>query len=122
MNKGKDLDSKIQKSKKSKNYRGAPKVLDFVDLHCVFGVFWIFPKKKTQCFFLDFRGFWFWKILKLQKAHFFLIFPVFIEKSKKQHVFFLIFQLKQPKIQQQTIGFLDFQEFPKAKTLKSKKQ
>ena len=42
-NKGKDPDSKIQKSKKSKNYRGAPKVSDFLDLHCVFWFFfWIF--------------------------------------------------------------------------------
>ena len=76
LNKGKDLDSKIQKSNKSKNYRGAPKVLDFLDLHCVFGCFLDFPKK-PMCF-LDFRGFWFWKILKIQKnTMFFLDFSGF---------------------------------------------
>ena len=78
-NEGKDLDSKIQKSQKSnksKNYRGAPKVLDFLDLHCVFVFFGFFQKKNNVFFwFLDFRGFWFWKILKIQKnTMFFWIF------------------------------------------------
>ena len=48
---GKDPDSKIQKSKKSKNYRGAPKVLDFLDLHCVFWCFLDFSKKNLWFFF-----------------------------------------------------------------------
>ena len=53
---GKDPDSKIQKSKKSNNYRCAPKVLDFLDLHCVFLlIFWIFPKNLWV--FLDVQGF-----------------------------------------------------------------
>ena len=63
---GKNPDSKIQKSKKSKNYRCAPKVLDFLDLHCVFWCFLDFSKKKPMVF-LDFQGFCFWKILKIQK-------------------------------------------------------
>ena len=60
LNKGKKPDSKIQKSKKSKNYRGAPKVLDFWIYTVFFGVVWIFhkkKKKKKQCLFLDVRGF-----------------------------------------------------------------
>ena len=85
---GKDPDSKIQKSKKSKNYRGAPKVLDFLDLHCVFGVFWIFQKKKLM-FFFGFSRFCFWKILKIQKNYcFFWIFRLFLKNPKKQKVFF----------------------------------
>ena len=50
----KDPDSKIQKSKKSQNYRGATKVLDFLDLHCVFKCFFDFSKKKLL-YFLDFQ-------------------------------------------------------------------
>ena len=69
---GKDPDSEIQKSKKSKNYRGAPKVLDFLDVHCVFLVFFGFFKQ-TYVFF-DFQGFCFWKILKIQKNLLFFFF------------------------------------------------
>ena len=57
---GKDPDSKIQKSKKSKNYRGATKVLDFLDLHCAFLVFLDFSKK-TYCIFWSFNDFAFGK-------------------------------------------------------------
>ena len=89
-NKGKDLDSKIQKSKKSQNYRCAPKVLDFLDLHCVFDVFWILPKKLLLFFF----GFSMFLVLakfeKSKKKHnvVFGIFPVFIEPSRKNLLFF----------------------------------
>ena len=61
LNKGKDLDSKIQKSQKSKNYRGAPKVLDFLDLHCVFLCFFLDFSKKPNVFFWIFEVFGFGK-------------------------------------------------------------
>ena len=102
---GKDPDSKIQKSKKSKKYRCAPKVLDFLDLHCGFGVFWIFPKKYD--FFLEFQGFCFWKILKFQKnLLFFFDFPAFLEKSKKTQGCFWILNGFTRKIQKKLWFFL----------------
>ena len=85
-----------------------------------FGVFWIFPKK-SLLFFLGFQGFWFWKILKIQKKLvicFLDFFRLFL-KIQKNIMFFFIFRLKSPKIQK-TIVFLDCQEFPKAKSLKIK--
>ena len=78
-----------------------------------FGCFLDFSKKKIKkkknllCF-LDFQGFWFWKILKIQQnLLLFWIFPVFIEKSKKHNVFldFRWFYSKNPK----NLFFLHFQ-------------
>ena len=62
--------------------------------------------------FFDFRGFWFWKILKIHKTQCFVLdFPVFIEKFKKHHDCFWIFVGFHRKIQKKTIVFFGFSKF-----------
>ena len=68
---GKDPDSKIQNPKNPKT----------IEVHQKFWICWIytvffwcfldFSKKKNNVLFLEFRGFGFWKILKIQKTFFF---------------------------------------------------
>ena len=119
LNKGKNPDSKIQKSK---NYRGAPKVLDFLDLHCVF-VFLDFSKKNNVFFwFLDFRGFWFWKILKIQKnTMFFLDFLVLL-KNPKNTMILLDFSIKTAEHPKITIVFFRFSRISKSKNFENPKK
>ena len=113
---GKDPDSQIQKSKKSKNYRGAPKVLDFWIYTVFFGGFWIFPKKPMVVF--GFQGFLLLENLENPKktyCFFFLIFPAFLEKSKKHKVFFGFYMVLFGKSKKTMVVFLIFKIFQKQK-------
>ena len=109
---GKDPDSKIQKSKKSKNYRCAPKSFGFFGFTLCFLVFFcVFPKKPMV--FLDFQGFCFWKILKIQKKTycFFGFFRLFLKNHKKKQGFFWILNGVTRKIQRKTMVFFGCSRF-----------